>query len=111
MWLVPAWACGHKKTAKIQNFRMDTGKHGGGTPQSTLRAALPAYDRKKSRNPITDSDSQLRMHDATKADARGKVVVLGGNCKCWEYDEEIRRGVRYVVPEESRCVWFAGGEI
>ena len=39
----------------------------------------------------------------------GKVVVSGGNCKCWEYDEEIRRGVRYVVPEES--VWFAGGEI
>ena len=27
-------------------------------------------------------------------------MVSGGNCKCWEYDEEIRRGVRYVEPEE-----------
>ena len=44
----------------------------GGTPQSTSRAALPAYDRKKSRNLIADPDSQLRMYDATKADARGR---------------------------------------
>ena len=41
----------------------------------------------------------------------GKVVVSSGNCKCWEYEEEIRKGVRYVVLEESRFVWFAGGEI
>ena len=27
------------------------------------------------------------------------------------FEEEIRKGVRYVVPEESRFVWFAGGEI
>ena len=45
----------------MQNFPMDTGKHGGGT-----------YDRKKSRKPIAKPDSQLRMNDATKADAWGR---------------------------------------
>ena len=51
---------------------MDTGKHGGGTPQSTSQAALSAYDRKKSRKSIADPNSQLRMNDITKADARGR---------------------------------------
>ena len=46
-----------------------TGKHGGTTPQSTSQAALPAYDRQKSRKPIADPNSQLRLHDTTKADA------------------------------------------
>ena len=85
---------------------MDTDNHWGGTPQSTSWAALPAYDRKKSRKPIVDPNSQLRINDATKADAHRRWWFSSGNCKCWECGEEIRRGVRYVVPEESRCVWF-----
>ena len=47
---------------KIQNFPME----------STLWAALPAYNRKKSRKPIANSDSQLKMNDAAKAIARGR---------------------------------------
>ena len=53
-------------------------KHGGGTLQSTSQGALPTYDRKKSRKPIADPDSQLRMSDATKADAQGRWWIQVG---------------------------------
>ena len=45
---------------------------GGGTPQRSSRAVLPAYDRKESRKPTSDPDPQSRMNDVVKADARGR---------------------------------------
>ena len=76
---------------------MNERKHGGGTPQSTSRAVLPAYDRKESRKPTADPDPQLRMNDVVKADARGKAVVSYGNAECGKHGKEIGRGGRYVV--------------
>ena len=40
--------------------------------QSISWVALPAYDRKNSRKPIANSNSQFRMNDDTKVNARGR---------------------------------------
>lgn len=41
-------------------------------PQNTSWVALPANDRKKSKKPIADPDSQLIMNDTAKTDAWGR---------------------------------------
>ena len=103
---MPARACGHKKnSAKIQNFPMDTGKHGEGTPQSTS----PANDRKKSRKPIADPDSQLRMNDATKADAWGRWWFRVGTIN--DVASMMKRSGEVMLCQKKVGVWFAGGEI
>ena len=51
---------------------MDERKHGGGIPQSTSWAVLPAYDRKESRKATADPDSQLRINDVIRTYAWGR---------------------------------------
>ena len=91
---------------------MDTGKHGGGTPQSTSRAALPAYDRKKNRNPIANPDSQLRMNDATKADARGRWWFRLGTVNVGSVMKRSGEVSDMLCQRKvDVCNFFAGGEI
>ena len=89
---------------------MDTGKFGGGTHQSISWVALPAYNRKKSRKPIADPYSQLRMNNTIKANARGRWWIWVGTVNVGSMEKRSGE-VSDVVQKESRCVWFARGEI